>query len=392
VISSQRYDAEFVSAALDPESPSAPRSFIVERDLAANFGRHKSDLQTYATVFLLNVRQLAPEDWGALNHYVHQGGGLVVAPGHLSEPNDYNNVTAGQFLPAQLETRSKAPRPSTTIGKLVNITHPIFERYGKDLDTMLSLVPVYRYWPVKELAADTRTLLSFGDAAPALVERTFKGPKTGRVLLWTTPLSRLPDTGGQVRSDPGAWNELPMTTWGWSFLVLMQQTVPYLANASNETLNFEAGENVLLKLDPTTRFSNFLLTGPDQKTKPGMVHSPSSEFLEIDAPAEVGLWTVKAIAADNKTTTMGFSVNPPLAESKFAELQKSDLDTIFGKDGYLLAEDAQTHVNVEGIRRYGYEIFPWLMFVILLVVTLENFLANTFYKEAPRPKTAGAVS
>jgi hypothetical protein len=30
------------------------------------------------------------------------------------------------------------------------------------------------------------------------------------------------------------------------------------------------------------------------------------------------------------------------------------------------------------------------MFVILIVVTLENFLANTFYKEAPQARPAGA--
>ena len=32
------------------------------------------------------------------------------------------------------------------------------------------------------------------------------------------------------------------------------------------------------------------------------------------------------------------------------------------------------------------------MFLILIVVTLENFLANTFYKEAPQPTTARAVA
>ena len=37
----------------------------------------------------------------------------------------------------------------------------------------------------------------------------------------------------------------------------------------------------------------------------------------------------------------------------------------------------------EKLTRYGYEVFPWLMFLILMVVTLENVLANTFYKEAP---------
>jgi hypothetical protein len=32
------------------------------------------------------------------------------------------------------------------------------------------------------------------------------------------------------------------------------------------------------------------------------------------------------------------------------------------------------------------------MFLILIVVTLENVVANTFYKEAPRAKMAGAAA
>ena len=92
---------------------------------------------------------------------------------------------------------------------------------------------------------------SFADGAPALIERTFKGPKTGRVLLWTTPLSRRPDHGGGLVADPGAWNEFPLPTrTAGRSSVLMNQTVPYLAGASNEQLNFEAGENVLLGSTP----------------------------------------------------------------------------------------------------------------------------------------------
>ena len=32
------------------------------------------------------------------------------------------------------------------------------------------------------------------------------------------------------------------------------------------------------------------------------------------------------------------------------------------------------------------------MMLILLIVTLENFLANTFYKESARPAPAGAAA
>ena len=67
-------------------------------------------------------------------------------------------------------------------------------------------------------------------------------------------------------------------------------------------------------------------------------------------------------------------------------MKEPDLDAIFGKDGYHLAEDVQALEKAEGIERRGYEVFPYLMFLILIVVTLENFLANTFYKEAPQAR------
>ena len=66
-----------------------------------------------------------------------------------------------------------------------------------------------------------------------------------------------------------------------------------------------------------------------------------------------------------------------------------DLDTVFGKDNYKLAEDVQTLKQMVTTQRLGHEIFPWLMFLILIVVTLENFLANTFYKQAPPMKDGG---
>ena len=55
------------------------------------------------------------------------------------------------------------------------------------------------------------------------------------------------------------------TIYGWSFFGLMNRTVPYLAGATSEQLNFEAGENVLLRLDPTARLSNFVISGADRR-------------------------------------------------------------------------------------------------------------------------------
>jgi hypothetical protein len=381
----EAYEAEFVAAALDPDPTAPARPVQVERVRATELGtKFGGDLQRFATVFVLNVIKLGDQDWSALQNYVREGGGLVVAPGHLSRPESYNQPSASQLLPRQLGEAPHKAIPQTTMGNVANLNHPIFERYGRDWASMLNQVPVYKYWPVTGAGDAGIILLKFSDGAPALIERNFKGPKVGKVLLWTLPLSRRAD-----HRSTAAWSEFPYDFYGWSFFGLMNRTVPYLAGATSEQLNFEAGENVLLRLDPTARLSSFVITSGTE-TKP--LPSPSGEYLEVPAPQGLGLWAVKAKAADNRTAVLGFSVNAPRSESRFAHLEKSDLDVVFGKDGYLLAEDADAHKEKEKLTRYGYEVFPWLMFLILMIVTLETILANTFYKEAPSPQKAPAVA
>jgi hypothetical protein len=391
----QRFDSAFVAAALDPRpNQEGPRPILVEKVRTANLAsKYNGELASFATIFLLNIKEISDADWGALSRYVHEGGGLVVAPGYSSRPESYNNPVAIQIMPAKLAEKFHTSNPQTTIAKIANVTHPLFAQYGKDFDPVLSQVPVYKYWPIKEQADGVRTLLSFGDSAPALLERTINGSKMGRVLLWTTMLSRRPDYGGAMRANPGAWNEFPVPDYGsWTFLVLMNQSVPYLAGVADEPLNYSAGENASLHLEPSAHLTNFVLNSSDPQVKPRALPTPSNQFLEIATPPALGLWTVKATAADNHTATLGFSVNPPESESQFALLERPDLDVIFGKDRYRLADDAVAHKEEEKNARFGYEIFPWLMFLILMIVTLENFLANTFYRETPEAKTAGAVS
>ena len=272
------YESEFVAAALDPDPKAAlARPVQVETVRATELGtKFGGNLQRFASIFLLNVIKLGDQDWNALHQYVREGGGLVVAPGHLSKPENYNQPTASRLLPRQLAEKLHTANPPTTMGNVANLTHPIFERYGRDWASMLAQVPVYKYWPVSKSDTSGLILLRFRDGAPALIERNFKGPKLGKVLLWTLPLARRPE----VRSA-AAWSEFPNDDYGWSFFGLMNRTVPYLAGSTNEQLNFEAGENVLLRLDPTARLSNFVISSGTE-TKP--LPSPSGEYLEVPAP------------------------------------------------------------------------------------------------------------
>jgi hypothetical protein len=286
-------------------------------------------------------------------------------------------------MPAKVGDSHAPPGGEGVFGKILDATHPLFERFFEKLDEQFAVTQVYRYWKLTPHEA-SRPLLNFADGAPALVERTFRGARTGRVLLWSTPLARRPD-----RKDRAAWNEFPSTEAGrWAFPVVMNLTVPYLAGATSEPLNFEAGEDVTLALKPDARYQDFRVTGPDQKTTERFSPPAAGESLKITAPQHVGQWTVAAVGADNQETKLGFSLNPPRSESSPTRLEAADLDSMFGKEGYVLADDPQSLEKLIDVVRVGHEIFPWLMMLILMLVTAESVLANTFYKEAAAPADA----
>lgn len=389
-------DDFFVESALVPDpSPTAPQVYRVDRRKADEFrGTDRAALSEYACIFLLNVARLDEAAWGALSAYVHEGGGLVVGAGGRCDPANYDGAIAGQILPAALDRIATAPAPETHIGKVFDYTHPMFEAYGKDLATELSQVPVFRYWGLK--AQDppidgTRALLGYDDGTPALLERTIKGSKAGRVFLWTTPLAR------SARSkDPDSWSEFPIKNW--SFWAMMWLSVPYMAGSAHDPLNFEAGgEPVMLHLEPSVRYKSFTLIGPGPDARPIPIQPPASrsDTLEValtPQQQQPGQWTIKTITEGDRPGVLGFSYNPPHPESQFAPMEKPDLDTVFGKDGYLFAEDAGKLKEIEATTRYGMEVFPFLMFLILIVVTIESVLANTFYREAPKAGTAGAAA
>ena len=139
LISDLAIDAEFVAAALDPDpTPSATSGFQVARVRPAEFvAKYRDSLRDHAAVFLLNVEALDEDSWSLLNGYVHEGGGLVIGLGDRCNAENYNGPIAGQVLPAQLD-QVKTAKGETSFGKVADVTHPLFQRYAKEIDPQLS--------------------------------------------------------------------------------------------------------------------------------------------------------------------------------------------------------------------------------------------------------------
>lgn len=377
VVSDLPEDGDWLANALDPSvlRGKAARPFPVEQLPTRQFRESfTTPLRDFAAIFLLNVQDLNEADWGRLNSYVREGGGLVLAPGNRVQPADLND-NARSLLPATLG-ELKVPGQPVFFGK-ADVAHPLFERGAAGLLSELSRFPVARYRAVQPVDG-ARVLLSYTSDEPALVERTFPGPRDGRALLWTTSLSRRPGTTAADRE--ATWTEFPLS---WSFVALMDATVPYVTGLSGRRLNYEAGEDVVLPVEPGRRDATYLIEGPG--ARPEKLAEPASGGgLMIVAPPLLGPWKVTSTAGGGSPREYGFSVNVPASETQLTPLVEADLATIFGgKDRVTLVDDPAKLEKAVIQGRTGHELFPWLMMLILLIVTAENVLANTFYRERP---------
>jgi hypothetical protein len=375
VISDLPEDGDWLANALDPTElrGKAARPFPVDQVTTRQFRESfTTPLRDFAAIFLLNARELSEADWGRLNTYVREGGGLVLAPGNRVEPEPLNEAARG-LLPATLG-ELKVPAEPVFFGK-ADVAHPLFERNTSDLLSELSRFAVVKYRAATPIEG-ARSLLSYTNEDPALLERVFPGPRAGRVLLWTTSLSRRPGTTAAERE--ATWTEFPLS---WAFLAIMDATVPYVAGLSGRRLNYEAGEDVVLPVEPEQRHATYLIEGPGTKPEKLGETAGTGGGLLISAPPLIGDWKVIATSG-GKTREYGFSVNVPRAETQLTPLSEADLATIFGgKERVTLVDDPSKLEKAVVQGRTGRELFPWLMALILLVVTFENVLANTFYRE-----------
>ncbi len=383
IVSDLEIDGDFIRKAIDPDvsrGKGGSHPFHAEWVPTSKFLEKSTNLsKRYRVVFFNNVASLTDPEWQRLSGFVQEGGGLVIGLGALSNPESYHATNAIQLLPATVEKKMGDVKKPTTFGQISDFTHPLFNKYARDLNDVLTQVPVSRYWGVSPHEG-SRVLLEYPDKTPALLERVFKGGRSGRVLLWTTPLSRLPELNANATSE--SWNEFPIHDW--SFFYLMNQSVSYLAGTGEENLNFDAGRDVLIALDPTRRSKAYVVEDPAKKTSDLLRPPAGSDSLVVVAPQQVGNWRVKGQGAAGNEETFGFSVNPPAIESQFVPLETKDLDALFGGPApkkYLLIRDPSKRQGDVDRVKFGQELFPWIMALILLIVCLEGVLANRFYRE-----------
>jgi hypothetical protein len=247
-----RDEAFFVEAALAPQR-TAGRISAQLLDADAAFTK---PLEGYDVVLLLNVPAPPKPFAEQLRAFVAAGGGLFVALGDHADPDAFN-ASLGSLLPRPLHLLKTATEPGSPGAEehaarfgLIDWQHPIFRIFGNAEREGLQSSRAYRYALLSAEPSDAparaRTLASFDDGAPALVEGQVG---QGRVLLYTSTASR-------------AWSDWAIRS---SFLPVLQQSVSYLAGALDE----RAPEARLVgdekPLSPPRGMRIAAVTGPDGK-------------------------------------------------------------------------------------------------------------------------------
>ncbi|HUG70184.1 MAG TPA: BatA domain-containing protein [Pirellulaceae bacterium] len=328
------------------------------------------DLEHYTAVCLLDPEPIPSVVWEQLGRYVRAGGGLAVFLGHNAQATtSFNEPAAQQLLAGQLARvwRSADRRLFLAPDRY---DHPVMAQF-RDRTTSVpwDAAPVYKHWVLEPLNPGAGVIMSYSNGKSTLVERAVG---RGRVITMTTPVS------DPLRpADHTAWNELPTSDDAWPYLVLVNELMLHLTDSSGVRLNYVAGEPAVLPNDSRIHPDRYQLFTPSEQ--PQEARAQDGEVV-IRYTDRAGAYRLKGVK--DGPLVRGFAVNLLPAATDLTRLSREELDSRLGPGRYQLARD-RNEIEVEvGEARVGREFYSHLLVLLIVVLGLEQLMANRFYKKS----------
>ncbi len=381
IVSDVERDSELLENALAPEllTQQQRSRHKCERILSSRLGDKR--LADYDVICLVNVQDLVPGRWSDLGSFVMSGGGLGVFLGNRVQQDNYNQEVAQNLLPVKLD---KVATPKQPVGMQAPMpSHPVVKKIHEWDPAALGQVVGERYVRTELSGKNARRVIDFTDGSIALAERTLGGTRPGRVVVCTTP----------VHFDPRAkdWNDLRQ--FDVLFVPLMDNLINYLAGHAEQQLNYQVGQDVLIRPDRSQKIGPYLLYSPDSEeptrhtADTGKATGSTSDAASSDggvvvvAPELLGNYRIAGGQGDQAFQKV-FSVNPIPAESRLDPMSATELAAVLGEGNYAVARTTDELREAMGDVRIGRELYPWLMLLLVLIFAVEHVLANRFYRKA----------
>ncbi len=319
-----------------------------------------AEVSAAQVVVLANVTALSPAMATIIEQFIYDGGGVMVAPGNLSRPADYNEKLfrdGAGWLPAKLSP--PGTDEPTTLGQ-IDPAHPVlqFLRGRSELPP----ATVGRWFKLKPLRGDARTIASLanGDvfAAECAVGR-------GRVMLLSGPID-------------ADWSTIPLTSF---YLPFMQSSVRWLAGGGTDRNLLPGAPIVYAWTGGEPRAATMQLPGgrsvPLEQQRQG--DRTEIRFAGTDAP---GVYRMRLAPAKGKETIVPFVVTSPNEESDLTPLRAADWKSLQRDLNATLVEPTGPSIaDILAGSRAGREIWGLLLLGVIACALAETWVAGRWSRE-----------
>jgi len=328
----------------------------------------------YSVITLAHLPRLPAWLWDRLHAFVREGGGLAILPaGEDAHRPDYRDV---RVLPAPLERLVDRPPEQPLYWRRFVGGHPLLEpfalwsREANPDFAQENLRPfVRRYWQVGPLVKGVTVVAAYENDQPALLER-LEG--RGRVLLFTTPLDARRLDATRLEQWTNYWQ---YSSFGF---VLIDRATRYLAGETTppETAyrcGVEPSVRVPLPLLPPYRVEGPGLNNTERELKPPSV----SGELALPQARQPGVYVVR----DGRNQAVAaVSLDIAGSESDLSAVPPDEWNKVFGTTAVIGPESRSNLREALAAGSAPQELLPYLLLLLLLILTIEGIFANRFYR------------
>jgi hypothetical protein len=281
-------------------------------------------------------------------------------------------------MPASLERLGNAPAERPVAWRRFVGGHPLLEpfaawsREANPDFAQDNLRPfVRRFWEVGPLVQGATVVAAYENNRPALLER-IEG--RGRVLLFTTPLDARRLDATRLDQWTNYWQ---YSSFG---LVLIDRSTRYLAGetAVPETAfrcGVEPGVRVPVPFVPPYTLEGPGLTGPERELK---VPAASGE-IALAGARQPGVYLVRD---GRKQAVAAVSLDIAGTEADLTPIPREEWEKRFGRDAVIGPESQAGLRDALSAGAAPVELLPYLLLLLLVILTVEGLFANRFYGPA----------
>jgi hypothetical protein len=310
-------------------------------------------------VVLGNVAQVSPPVAKALEQFVHEGGGLLIAPGAMTDVRQLNATLwrdGAGVMPAQLEPATAATGAAATTLLGLDFSHPALA-FLRGRPDPIPVATVGRYFPATPRQPDAVVPATYASGRPFLVDARWG---RGRVAVLTTPLD-------------ADWSTLPLSGF---YVPFVQSLLRHLAAADTEDRNVAPGEPIVTTLDADV--ADIALQRPSgARPKPAVRTAGGRTEVRYDDTAEPGVYILRyrdRNSAKNQGRVLHFVVTGDRDESDTTAITPQRWDELAATLGAARLDASDTaDLAALATDRDGREL--WAPLLALAAVLLAGELA-----------------